>query len=530
MSPRTLPVLAALITATAAAQAQPHAVLLNPSGAGLMNMHLAQNGDTVHAAAITTAPALGFFHYARSLDGGRSWPLREVPIGHMLALDGLAVTGDHVHVFGHDQFGGPYIMNSHDAGFSWQPPLQVSQQTLLSSVAVLHADGNTLNMLWTETRTGGRAWANRSLDGGLTWQPADTALDAGLPQLATPPDHSMLLLGDGVVLNAFWVRNEAVPVVVQQRSLDGGANWRTQPVRLYAGFVMRGGGDGAVIMLLDATGALLGSRDHGASWTPIAGHGIGYVEDVAVSATTVLLVGRPRTNSTSPLLIQASTDGGLTWLPSPYSVPVYRLYEARAHAADALFVHVHYRDILMPNGSALQSDDGGVHWRLVTDQAGRDLHVAQDTAIALTKTGWNGLDHLAWVMAGHTTLGNGTAGTGGIAPELEGVGLPGLGRTFSLAVHRSRGGAAGLIGVAFAPPVNVPIGSATLYLTAPIVPVRFQTSGAPGTAGQGEFALPIAVPAAAGLVGMPFTSQAFVLDPVAAGGFTATGAVETWIR
>ncbi|MCA8974498.1 MAG: exo-alpha-sialidase [Planctomycetes bacterium] len=158
MANRLLSVLSLFVAAAVTAQAPPHAVTLNPSAVALLGLRMVRSGETVHAVGITGGAASGFVHYARSQDGGRTWPVREVPIAYLLGLDDVAVSGDHVHVLGHVMFGGPYIISSHDGGATWMPPLLVNGQTTYSSVAALHVDGNVVNVFWTENRSSGRAW------------------------------------------------------------------------------------------------------------------------------------------------------------------------------------------------------------------------------------------------------------------------------------------------------------------------------------------------------------------------------------
>ncbi|MCA8974497.1 MAG: exo-alpha-sialidase [Planctomycetes bacterium] len=339
----------------------------------------------------------------------------------------------------------------------------------------------------------------------------------------------MRVVADGPVLNVFWTRLDTGARLAHQRSSDGGATWLPAPALLTGGALGGVAGHGSVVMAFDDAGSVMASNDTGATWSPSVGHGIGLVKDVAVGDAGILLVGRPNAASHT-LLMNVSADGGLTWLPVPHVVPSARLFEVTALATDALLVHLRFRDNFEPTGYVLQSDDGGLQWRFVTDAAGNGLHAWAGNAIAVTRTGVNGLDQLAYVMAGHTALGSGTAGTGGITPQLEGMGLPSLGRTFALSVRQARGGALGILGASFAAPVGIPFGGGTLYLAPPIVPIAFVASGVAGAPGAGAASSAIAVPSSTGFQGLSMTSQAFVLDPGAAAGFAATRAVETWIR
>jgi hypothetical protein len=109
-------------TSIASAQIPSHAVQLNPT-AVFNSSRLARNGDVVHAVG-------GSLLYARSLDGGRTWPVRERTIASAGVLGSLAVDGDHVHVAVESGAFGPYVVSSHDGGTTWYPPVRVSSVML----------------------------------------------------------------------------------------------------------------------------------------------------------------------------------------------------------------------------------------------------------------------------------------------------------------------------------------------------------------------------------------------------------------
>lgn len=124
---------------------------------------------------------------------------------------------------------------------------------------------------------------------------------------------------------------------------------------------------------------------------------------------------------------------------------------------------------------------------------------------------------------GSTKFGAGSPGTSGV-PELRGVGAPLTGSPFAV---RIRGGRPDALGVVIASPNATPIFlppfGATLEIGLPfIVQEGFGLDGA----GRSEelFALS-ALPGE--LCGLEFTSQAFVVDPAAAGGLAFTNALRT---
>jgi len=522
------------LAAALPAQVPGHAVLLNPSGARLSPL-LARTGDTVHGVGHRAhLLGMGFIDYFRSADGGRTWPVREVAIGYATHLGGIAAEGDLVVVLIQSPWLGPYTITSTDRGLSWAQPVRVSQAPLPASqmiTAALHLSGSTVNVAWFENRaSGGFVWTNRSLDSGFTWQANDTRLDVGV--LSNGNVQTMKLLAEGPILHLFWNNpTGTVWLTLHQRSLDGGATWLAAPQVAWNGPAQSFGGDANTLFVVPQQAPALRSVDAGQTWTQVTGMGLQPL-DLAADGARVLAVGQAGGVPTVTIQLNMSQDRGVTWLPAPYTITQARSFvspKARL-AGDAAFVQFPFGANDAPTGVVVQSDDGGVHWRLVHGEAGDGLLVSADGTLVTTRQAGSGEALYAYVQEGHTSLGQGSPGTGGVVPLLQGTGLPGLGRTFALDVDGARGGSPGAWFATFGATANVPLGSATLYLQQPIGPFGFTTSGVPGAAGAGTASLPIAVPASPSFAGLRLASQAFVLDPVAAGGFTATRAVETWIR
>ncbi|MBL8755599.1 MAG: exo-alpha-sialidase, partial [Planctomycetes bacterium] len=121
----------AIAIAPGVAQVPAHATLLNPATFQLAPT-LLQDGDIVHAFAIGSPS--GVLH-ARSLDGGRTWPLREQPLGPFLvswssnnpqAAVPVAARPGELLVVVDESTQGPLLLRSTDAGTTWAAPIPIA--------------------------------------------------------------------------------------------------------------------------------------------------------------------------------------------------------------------------------------------------------------------------------------------------------------------------------------------------------------------------------------------------------------------
>ena len=517
-------------------QVPAHAVLLNPT-LGLQDFCLARAGGVVHAFGVTMLPIPGFVHYARSEDGGRTFPTIERPLAYMGTvlgvggvLGGAAVDGDEVHAVVNAAWVGPHVISSHDGGVTWLVPVRVSQRSNVFAVPrpAVHVHGQDVTVVWPELTSAGYMWSNHSGNGGSTWQAADTRLDAGLSNggYASPQ-----IVAIGSDLHVFWTHQSQPAQAVHQVSRDGGGSWLATPQVIGSMMLRRAAGSAAVLVVSDDSGAgMLRSVDGGVTWLSTVVPGIHQVQSLAVHGTTILVVGTLPQPLPSAVLLQVSTDAGATWLPVPYSVGYYRnaVISAQA-AAHALLVHFRFDSSLDPTSAIIQSDDAGVGWRLVTGDAEIGMLVGDDGVLALGRTTYGGSDVRLWSLEGHTRHGYGDVGTGAIEPRLTARGLAGLGRTFGLEVSSARGGALGAVFGSCEPLGAAPLGGSTLFLQQPIVTAMFTASGSSGAPGSGAATVAVTVPFTAALAGQRLASQAFVVDPASPWGFVATAAVESWL-
>lgn len=518
------------------AQVPPHATWLNPT-AELRNPTVLQDGDDVHVFGLGAPGAASILH-ARSRDGGRTWPVREVALGvygvdpSAGAIDTAAATPGTVLVLANDQGMGPVYWRSADHGTTWSAtaPLFTSPYpTQGTGEVALLADGPDVVAIWLR-QSSGDVLGRRSVDGGTTWLPQQ-ALDVAT---AITSGNTLVALRHGSTLDLFWNRNGSG--AVHQRSTDGGATWLPAPTvvanGMPSGFASTAASDGTnltvVVGLPGAGTGLVRSTDGGNTWSPLVIPGIGNAISVAQEGARLVAVGVTSAPSYS-FGISVSSDHGATWSATPLLLPSPVLLSVETTVAAGV---VYVRFFPGATLGLVVTRDGGVTWQLVGGPvnggfgpgARRNVHVVLEGSPGTPTARFH-----AYVGLGSSVLGTATAGTGGLAPQLRGDGLPFQGGATTLHVVQAVGGSVGALAVSFGPPVPVALGSATVWPTqAPIV-LAFATGGTPG-AGTGSFALPIAVPVAPALVGTSFVSQALVVDGANPDGFTITNALETWLR
>ncbi len=462
--------------------------------------------------------------HARSRDGGRTWPVREAVIGTFASNQyGVALVGPGTLLAAaHDQYIGPVYWRSADHGTTWSataPLFTVVSPPAMGSIKVL-ADGASAVVMWlgsSELR------CRRTLDGGVTWQPETT--------LATWSGSSNSLFGfrTGSVIDVFWNSGNGTML---QRSTNGGSTW-SNAVNVTPLWLSHATSNGtAMLMRMSTNHTLLHSANGGLHWTIKTIPGMPYPGEMAVEGTLMAVVGttNPGVFGANTYAISVSNTGGQTWPASPLLMPSPVTWGTQVIVKNGVvYVRFYASDTL----GVVTSRDGGNTWQLIGGPVSggfwpgprRIVHLATTPAPAPT------YGHLhAYVGLGSTTLGIGTPGAGGMVPRLEGNGLPFQGAVTTLQLSDAVGGSLGALGISFAAPMPVPLGSAVLWPTVAPIVLPFATGGTAGAAGSGNHSLAIAIPVDAALVGASFTSQALVLDTANIDGFAVSNGLETWLR
>ncbi|MCR9245182.1 MAG: glycoside hydrolase [bacterium] len=518
------------------AQVPAHAVQVNPVR-GIVNPEFVRSGSQLHVVTtVSTGSSRWETIYARSDDGGRTMARSDVVIDAGLPIENFAVDGMSVHVGSDGGAYRPHVVSSFDGGDTWRAATPIGPRGFgtTAPVPVIQADQGIVNCVWlVEAQTGPEVRATRSTDGGVTWSGVTQRIDNGVPSAPAfrQADDGLQVFAAGNVLHVIW-RREIEPVgngsstfhAIHQRSLDGGATWEPSAQVIAASTLGAAPNEDVLpaaiangVMLVVLDGMLWRSADQGATWSPTNGHQLARVTGLAADGSIVMV------SATVPpwpgsLQLNASADAGQTWRSQPFVIDLTSPATATPHVAgDALFVDVRYA--FYPS-RVIQSDDLANNWRLLAD-VGEIVAADADGAILQSYAP----PGTVWLSAleAHTALGQGSPGTGGLVPQLDGRGVAGLGRTIELAVSNAAPNALTGYFASFLPTVAVPLGPSTLYLDQPIG-LGFVVNSAAGKA-----RLPITLPASAAFAGLRIASQALVVDSGVAAGFAMTRAIETWV-
>lgn len=535
-------VVACLLLACGSVSAQfpSHGTVINP-GVELNNVRFAYAGELVHSVGVTAGTYPYFVHYARSSDGGRTYSILNRPLGY---LGGAAspINGLMGDLLAEERFVaasvclpwmGPYLLRSLDGGDTWETPVRISGQYRAPTAArvFLHGRGNTVAVVWNESRAAGNTWSNVSLDGGANWQAQDRGLDGGVPP---SPTTSLLTDGAGDQVHVISNRGGTPAAVYYQRSLDAGATWQATATPFGSETIshLACSTDVVVAATNNAT-SLRVSTDAGSTWTNPTIPGFvpsTQLRSLAVHRRRILLVATPATGLPSTLMLQVSTDAGQTWLAQPYAIGLYRNGTISALAGpDALYVHAAFQESWYPRGVVLQSDDDGVQWRQIQEQVVRGFLPLDAGGLAISEQAPGSIAWVTWPMGAHTRHGAASVGAGTFAPRLLAGGTAGLGKMVDYRTTRIVGGAPTMFFWSVEPLTNQPIGGASLYLRQLIAGRLVTAGGASGVPGVGIASTAVAIPNDPALTGRRLATQAFAIDGTVAEGFVASEALESWV-
>ena len=476
--------------------------------------------------------------FNRSTDGGLTWLPQDVRLDSgvpfTLVVDAeprMAASGSNVYVVWEDpqSWATPsiYFNASSDGGNTWLGPARIDNQStsIGNTNPRLAADGSDVYVAW-EFNSPSDILFNRSTDGGATWLPADIRLDSG-PANSGWSLFPVLAL-EGSSLYAAWIDTRSgTTEIFFNRSLTNGTTWlasdfsipgsatstnpflATSEASVYATWQSTRGGSTHLYFNR--------SLDNGSNWLPSpvrldtgtpAGSGRANSPAIAAHDANVYVVWGDRRNGQEDIYFNRSADRGTTWLPAPIRLDTGSPPGATASGAPQIALA------------------GGEPYTI-----------------------WAGSEIRFNIPFGFLPFGSGTAGAGGITPQLDGSGTALPGNAPRLEVTSAVGGASAvlLVGREGTSPLEGALVRPSL--TSPLLLL-----GAAGVPGAGSLSVPVPIPAVAPsgdaaptsptphpsidsalLPSAPFLSgtnlflQVLVLDPAAPGSYSLTNALELWI-
>lgn len=569
----------AMLPETTAAQIQSVPVYASNGGGGIALPPLVRREEDLIHVALRDPIQAGGVVYMRSPDAGRSWTLPIVLAASHWSSGVLASAGARVYVATDVAFHA-----SGDGGVSWHSTANTSGLAVASAVA----EGANCHVLlyrsptssgshpvaYVRTADGGATWSSpvvigmspsilspgmvvdgsavhvhwsdnvltnyqSSTDGGVTWRAAPALLG------------SAPALGEGLAVSGNFVHIvRGTHAVEYVRSVDGGATWQaavTIPGTAYGDALAVSGSD-VHVLLWGAFGSntlsVASSLDDGSTWT-LSALSSNWPNGAAITASGSSVCVAWHGAATGAAWIAMSASRGASWQASPGSCQSFDPTTIDI-ALDPPFVAVRW----LPRGwlgpalawwpVALDvSADLGASWHL--QQVFGGTFSSGPTAFAASSDGcgllWSDGATLSGgpvqptnlhygTIYGHEHYGQGTPGSGGVAPALQPSGRPVIGSALTVTMSGVRGGALSLIGASLVGEASVPLGSGQLLLASPTLALWGVASGGAGLPGAGSFSLPLSIPNSPALRRSRIWFQGFVLDPGVLDGFSSTAGLK----
>jgi hypothetical protein len=267
-------------------------------GGGSGNPVICGSDDTVYVAWFDYRNGTPDIYFNRSVNGGAKWLGSDVRLTSNHAgltsaqYPSIACNGSQVYCAWDDDRNGfrdIYFNYSTDAGKTWHAErrLETDAPGAGDSGSVrLTAAGSNVYAVWEDNRTSiFGIYFNRSTDGGATWQASETQLNRDVAANTFAPS---IACEGGMVYVAWSDRRNVAPELGNEdiyfnRSNDAGATWLAQDVRIN---------------------------------TAPAGSASAEIPSVACSQGRVFVAWTDERNGTPDAMLNASADGGDTWLPS----------------------------------------------------------------------------------------------------------------------------------------------------------------------------------------------------------------------
>jgi len=321
----------------------------------------------------------------------------------------VAASGDTVHVVWTDTRNGNYEIytkRSTDGGTSWGSDTRLTYNSGYSGLPSVAVSGTRVHVIWTETRDGNpEIYTKRSTDGGTTWDP-DTRLTSDSANSWSPS-----VAASGNRVHVVWEEyRNGNGEIYTKRSLDGGAGWGTD-TRLTSNSEYSGLPSVAVSGLSvhvvwndyrdgDYEIYTKRSTDGGATWgadTRLTNNNAASTfPSVAASGSNIHVVWYDYRDGNAEIYTKRSTDGGTTWGADTRLTNNSAESQLSSVVVSGSNVHVVWYDTRDGNGEIYykRSPDGGTSW-------GADTRLTNNSASSLRPSvAASGLKlHVVWTDA-----------------------------------------------------------------------------------------------------------------------------------
>jgi hypothetical protein len=312
--------------------------------------------DIVYVVWVDSREGKGAIWMNFSKNGGATWRPHDIRVDHAATgyaqAPQLCGSGDDLYVvWSDDRSGGLtdiYFNRSSNGGHSWmRSDVRLNTNPAGTADARLQSiacSGSHVYCAWQDTRVTGESFDiffNSSSDGGQTWGVSDHRLETDVPGVGS--SNNVRLAASGASVHAVWFENrDGAYDIRYNHSGDFAATWQSADTRL------DGDAPGAADSFVPEI-AVEGSRvsvvwydrrssspelpnediyfnrsvDGGATWvgevrlnTSPAGSASAENPTVCVSGPYVFAAWMDERSGVSAIRLNASSDGGATWLPS----------------------------------------------------------------------------------------------------------------------------------------------------------------------------------------------------------------------
>lgn len=261
---------------------------------------IAASGASVYVTWSDGRDGFQDIYFNRSLDEGATWLLADVrldvgsaPGTEFSGCPRIAASGGSVYVTwaeAREPLTDIYFNRSLDAGAIWLPAAVRLDVGSVPGAGPSYeprivASGSSVYVTWFDARSGqSDIYFNRSLDAGASWLSPDVRLDVGSESGAVSSYDPEIAASDASVYVS-WVdqRNGESPDIYCNRSVDSGATWLSEDVRLDVGSE-------------PGTTTSFHSR-------------------IAAEGSAAFVVWEDQRNGRSDVYFNRSLDAGMTWLP-----------------------------------------------------------------------------------------------------------------------------------------------------------------------------------------------------------------------